>query len=193
MLAKGGESIVGVAANSSSATASWISRLLLTIDKNSGQIPGLFLQLSTIGIDGSPRCRTVVCRRVDRIGDSHGRLLVCTSMISDKWAELKQNPHWEICWYFSHTREQYRLRGDIIQFFHLPVHTEAQEIWDTMSTSAKEMFTKASPSSPSATSSNGNTTAEATEQRHYETFGVLSFSPKFIQLLELVSGNITTW
>jgi pyridoxamine 5'-phosphate oxidase len=188
MLTKGGEAIT------TTTHQAWISRLLWTIDKNSGQIPGLFMQLSTIGLDGSPRCRTVVCRRVENQNpgvdnvDGGGKLLICTSLTSDKWLELKQNPKWEICWYFAHTREQYRLRGDSVHFFQLPMHKEAQEIWNTMSSSAKEMFTKAS-----APGVNGANESVANEQHHYDTFGVLAFTPKFVQLLELTSGNITSW
>lgn len=152
------------------ALPTWTARLMQSIEANKPQ--PLFFTLSTLAPDGSPRSRTVVCRRVVPDGDS-GRLVICTSTDSDKWAELSRDPRFEICWYFATSREQYRLRGSAIECFTLP-HAAAQAVWNSMSDSARAMFYNAST-------------------KKIESFGVISFRPSFIQLLELTSGTTTNW
>lgn len=156
----------------STATAavlpSWSSRLLIAVRENHPQ--PLFFTLATLALDGSPRNRTVVCRRID---EQYSRIFICTSMESNKWKELERESRFEICWYFNQTREQFRFKGNKVEFFRVP-QLEAQAIWDEMSHSARSLFNNISTGPNSI-------------------FGVIAFSPNEVELLNTNNGIITKW
>ncbi len=77
-------------------------------------------QLATIALNGGPRNRRVVFRGFDGCGESgesgegsSGGFLIITDARSDKYAELKANNRAELSWYFTQSREQFRLRGQV--------------------------------------------------------------------------------
>ena len=166
-------------ATSSSISAGargWVNRLQSSIEENPSGT-GLFFQLSTLGLDGSPRCRTVVHRvLMDDRSEERPHLLICTSTQSDKWAELMKDSRFEICWYFGGSREQYRMRGSRVRFLLKGKDFQADQVWNEMSATAKEMFLK--------------NTASKSEPVN---FGVLAFHPTFVQLLDLRTGEVSTW
>jgi hypothetical protein len=152
-------------------TPAWVTRLRGMIEANKPQ--PFFFTLCTLGLDGTPRARTVASRQV--VGDEtqKGKLVICTDTTSEKWAELSKNPNFEICCYFATSREQLRLRGSDVQFFRRP-SPEAEEVWHGMSETAKATFMNAST-------------------KQVENFGVLTFRPHTAQLLETMTGAITSW
>ena len=151
-------------------SSSWTASLLQSIDKNRPQ--PLFFNLCTLSrLDKSPRSRTVVCRKLQHSG---GRILICTSTVSEKWKELRSDPRFELCWYFTESREQYRLKGDRVEFLLRVEDADADQVWQDMSDSAKQTFTKVIGDKK-------------------DPFGVLAFHPSAVELLELTSGKISTW
>ena len=66
-----------------------------------------WLQLATMGLDGTPRVRTLVFR------GWHGgdRLELYTDRRSAKFEELVQQPNVELCWLLPKAKQQYRFRG----------------------------------------------------------------------------------
>ncbi|WP_295880554.1 pyridoxamine 5'-phosphate oxidase family protein [uncultured Thiohalocapsa sp.] len=66
------------------------------------------VQLASIGLDGTPRVRTVVLRGVDRAAR---QLRVHTDRRSPKFAELAERPPVEVCAYDPRSKIQIRVRG----------------------------------------------------------------------------------
>ncbi len=93
--------------------ASW-QELLSQAQLQNPQAHNRFAQLATIQDVGSPRpaVRTVTVRFF--LDD--GRLLITTDSRADKVSELMANPACELCWYFTETRQQFRIqaKGHII-------------------------------------------------------------------------------
>ena len=72
-----------------------------------------FVQLATTRLDGSPAVRTVVMRGFVAEQPQHLQLKFATDARSTKCQQLSNAPAVELCWYFSHTWEQFRLRGQM--------------------------------------------------------------------------------
>lgn len=101
----------------SSATAKQITpaepptwrNLLDTAQHNNPARHNQFAQLATLqgGDEPRPAVRTVVVRGF--LDD--GRLMISSDMRSEKVQDLKQHPSCELCWYFTESREQFRLHA----------------------------------------------------------------------------------
>ena len=85
----------------------WLPQISSCQKKESKLPSSKYVQLSTIGIDKSPRVRTVVFRGWS---DSY-KMKIFTDKRSLKIKEIKNNKNVEICWYFQKSRCQFRLRG----------------------------------------------------------------------------------
>lgn len=70
-----------------------------------------FMQLATVQESGLPANRTVVFRGFYK---QSGTITMITDKRSEKIQQLKQNPAAEICWYFSESREQFRIAGSLV-------------------------------------------------------------------------------
>ncbi len=66
-----------------------------------------WIQLATIGIDNTPRVRTVVFRGWSQSYE----MKILTDKRSQKYKELDLNNNVEICWLFSGSKCQFRFRG----------------------------------------------------------------------------------
>ena len=113
----------------------WIECLKVALKKNRRDPSSRYFQLATIRHDGSPANRTVVFRgfglndEIQLISDTRSR----------KISELKQKKNAAICWYFSNTREQFRISG----FVKTEKNREsdlAQELWQKISEQARSQF-----------------------------------------------------
>jgi len=88
----------------------WRQKLESAIQNNAQQAHSRFFQLATVDTKQMPACRTVVFRG---FMDSTHALIAHTDVRSEKILQLRNNAHAEICWYFSDTREQFRLTSKI--------------------------------------------------------------------------------
>ncbi len=66
-----------------------------------------WIQIATIGLDNTPRVRTVVFRG----WTDNYEMKVFTDIRSQKYQELDKNNNVEICWLFSQSKCQFRFRG----------------------------------------------------------------------------------
>lgn len=151
------------------ATSGFVPRLWQSIHQNrSSPSQPLLFTLCTVSLEGAPRGRWVVCRKVHE----DASLVICTSTESNKWKELKANSAFEICWYFATTREQFRIRGQDVELLshNAPL---SRQIWADMSESARDLFRK--------------------EREDCTQFGVIKLSPNQVELLETTSGQVTRW
>ena len=85
----------------------WLSCLTSAIKKEKGYQSARWIQLATIGLDNTPRVRTVVFRGWSKLYEME----IYTDQRSEKYNELSLNNNVEICWIFLKSRCQFRFRG----------------------------------------------------------------------------------
>ena len=99
--------------------------------------------VASIGVDGAPRQRTMVLRKVDPIKRT---LRFNTDARSQKWQELVQLPHVSVLAYSAWDKVQVRLSG----FATLDRHSElAERVWTSMRDQSRVAY--AQPDAPGAT------------------------------------------
>lgn len=159
----------------------WHERLKKSIAKNKRDAHNRYFQLATTGEDGTPRVRMVVFRGFVEDGVS---LSCITDTRSQKIKELASCASVEIGWYFTHTREQYRLRCDTMictasddsQFS----TDEREKMWVVLSEAARTQFFRNTPGLPEGTGSN-----LAITNTPPDTFAVIIFEPRSVDHLVL--------
>tara|TARA_Y100001968_G_scaffold241606_1_gene225171 strand:- start:3883 stop:4425 length:543 start_codon:yes stop_codon:yes gene_type:complete len=99
-----------------------------------------WVQLATIGVNITPRVRTVVFRGWSKSYE----MFIYTDKRSNKYHELNLNNNVEICWLFSRSRCQFRFRGksSIVSDLALFCH------WEKLSDNSKSMWSWPSPGDP---------------------------------------------
>jgi PPOX class probable FMN-dependent enzyme len=110
----------------------WLERLEQSLVHHAQKPSAMFAQLATIDLNNRPANRTVVFRS---FRDS--ALCFTTRKDSEKVAHLQSNPWAELCWYFTDSREQYRMMGKC----HVSKCDYSETIWRTLSDATKQMFT----------------------------------------------------
>ena len=94
----------------SASATQWKSLLMAALHRNRSDKGVRFLQLATVDRQHRPRNRTVVFRG---FADDSATIMLAVDRRSEKLEQLERNPHAAICWYFSKTREQFRLTGPV--------------------------------------------------------------------------------
>ena len=120
------------------------------------------MQLATVTEAGLPAVRTVVFRGwmqnpigddadADKLQDSIDtdvHLKFITDLRSFKMSQSKVG---EVCWYFTETREQFRLRGDLLMVTHENTDSrltrQRSGLWKSISDSARESYSWPAPGS----------------------------------------------
>jgi len=129
--------------------APWRSPLSRALHRNRAQAFCRFLQLATIRADGSPANRTVVFRGF--LDGSNLLMFICDRR-SEKTAQIEHNPDAEACWYFTKTREQFRLSGRLVVVSADtmdPALVEARsQLWQRISDNARLQFAWPEPKAP---------------------------------------------
>jgi PPOX class probable FMN-dependent enzyme len=123
--------------------------LLASAQSNNPDAHNRFAQLATVQLGQEPRpaVRTVAVRFF--LGD--GRLLISSDMRNEKMAELAANPACELCWYFTQTREQFRISGRAQVVSAVEARLEAklegamQRTWDARSAAAQQSYSWPQP------------------------------------------------
>ncbi|MEM9924753.1 MAG: Npun_F5749 family FMN-dependent PPOX-type flavoprotein [Cyanobacteria bacterium P01_D01_bin.50] len=133
------------------AIAPWRSYLASALKKNRTQPSTRYFQLATVRSDGTPANRTVVFRGF--LGDTD-KLKIITDSRSEKIIEINNQSWGEICWYFTNTREQFRIAGRIIitdvNHQDSKLQKARQSTWEDLSDNARIQFAWAHPGKPRA-------------------------------------------
>ena len=87
----------------------WISQISSYQKKESKFNSNRWIHIATIGTDNCPRVRTVVFRGWSQSYE----MKLFTDKRSQKFTELELNNNVEICWLFSKSKCQFRLRGKV--------------------------------------------------------------------------------
>ncbi|MBE9140647.1 pyridoxamine 5'-phosphate oxidase family protein [Nodosilinea sp. LEGE 07088] len=171
-----------------SALAPWRSPLARALHRNRSKPYSRYCQLATVTAVGRPANRTVVFR--GWLPDTNTFTLV-TDRRSAKVADIAAHPWAEACWYFTHTREQFRLGGPI------QVITSAdsadsslasirQTAWEGLSANARQQFYWPHPAQPR--SAEADFLSQSGGETAPKTFCLVLLSPQQVDHLEL-RGN----
>jgi PPOX class probable FMN-dependent enzyme len=173
--------------------ASWRSPLSRAIHRNRSQPHSRYLQLATVTPQGNPSNRTVVFRGFVDDESYENVLKFVTDIRSEKILHFQYQPNAEICWYFSKTREQFRIAGKIIVVTvdegQKELQLLRQQAWQKLSDKAREQFTWSSPGKLT-TNLNSDLTltskeAEIDRERPLANFCLLLLNPQRVDHLEL--------
>ncbi|WP_460207190.1 Npun_F5749 family FMN-dependent PPOX-type flavoprotein [Scytonema sp. NUACC21] len=91
--------------------APWRSPLARALHRNRSEPHSRYFQLATVQADGRPANRTVVFRG---FRDDTNQLKIITDSRSQKFDQINYQAWGEACWYFTNTREQFRLAGELV-------------------------------------------------------------------------------
>ena len=130
------------------ALAPWRSALARALHRNRSRPYSRYFQLATITPMGRPANRTVVFR--GWLPDSNTLTLI-TDQRSAKVNDIAAHPWAEACWYFTDTREQFRLAGSIqvVTAEADPALCQArQNSWEVLSDNARQQFYWPHPAQP---------------------------------------------
>ncbi|MGB3201617.1 MAG: Npun_F5749 family FMN-dependent PPOX-type flavoprotein [Nodosilinea sp.] len=134
-----------------SPLAPWRSPLARARHRNRSKPFSRYFQLATVTAEGHPANRTVVFR--DFLPDTN-TLTVITDQRSAKVADIAAHPRAEACWYFTETREQFRLAGPITVVENADADSDAdledarQTAWEALSDNARQQFYWPRPAQP---------------------------------------------
>lgn len=126
--------------------APWRSFLANALKKNRSQPHSRYFQLATVRSDGTPANRTVVFRG---FLENTNKLKIITDSRSEKITEINNQSWGEICWYFTNTREQFRIAGNIIivdaNYQDSELQKARESTWQDLSDNARIQFAWAHP------------------------------------------------
>ncbi|MFZ9168340.1 pyridoxamine 5'-phosphate oxidase family protein [Vulcanococcus sp.] len=105
-----------------------------------------WLQLATVGTDGTPRVRTLVFRG----WGGPAELDLLTDGRSSKSAELQVEPRVELCWLLPKARSQFRLRGRRLSLAGDRLDQARQQHWQQLHPGARSLWGWPEPGAPFA-------------------------------------------
>jgi pyridoxamine 5'-phosphate oxidase len=136
---------------SNKSLAPWRSHLASAIHRNRSKPYSRYLQLATVTPEGYPTNRTVVFRGFLANEDC---LIFITDSRSAKIQDIQAQPQAEACWYFTETREQFRLAGTLklveAHEADLNLQLARKTAWQSLSDAARLQFTWPNPGKPQA-------------------------------------------
>ena len=132
--------------------APWRSPLSSAIHRNRSKPHSRYFQLATVTPEGFPANRTVVFRGF--LDDELNRLKTITDSRSAKIQDIKHQPIAEACWYFTKTREQFRIAGKLQLITANTTDSNLQQArhttWQNISDSARSQFAWPQPARSAA-------------------------------------------
>ena len=130
----------------------WRSLLSSAIHRNRSKPYSRYFQLATVTPEGYPCNRTLVFRGF--VEDERSSLKMITDLRSGKIQDIEQQEIGEICWYFTKTREQFRIQGNLRLVTAEEKDLELLKIrkttWQNLSDAARSQFAWPDPGKPVA-------------------------------------------
>lgn len=184
----------------------WRQRLARSLHINRSQVHSKYYQVASVCPSGRPKNRTMVFRGF-LMGTQN--LLSVTDLRSEKVSEWQgeEKLHFEICWYFTGSREQYRVAGEValisnvlessyqdLDLGELTKTSLIKQQWSNLSSNAKEPFFSSSPKAPFDDNSTlltpqeePTTSANDVNMESSDNFCVIVFTPLTVDYLNLKS------
>ncbi|MBE9043387.1 pyridoxamine 5'-phosphate oxidase family protein [Pleurocapsales cyanobacterium LEGE 10410] len=132
--------------------APWRSPLSSAIYRNRSKPFSRYFQLATVTPEGHPANRTVVFRGF--LDDQSDVLKAITDLRSTKIQDIEHHPVGEVCWYFTKTREQFRIAANLqlvtVAETDPTLQQARQTTWHNLSDSARSQFAWPDPAKPVA-------------------------------------------
>ncbi|WP_041237678.1 Npun_F5749 family FMN-dependent PPOX-type flavoprotein [Gloeothece citriformis] len=173
----------------SDSLAPWRVALSRALHLNRSQPYSRYFQLATITPEGFPKNRTVVFRGYL---DNTNQIKIVTDLRSEKVNQINYQPWGEICWYFTKTREQFRLSGRLTlitpNYPDSTLQKERQLAWQQLSDSARLQFTWPEPGQLRIEDNSAFSAASPAPEHPLEHFCLLLLDPEKVDHLEL-RGN----
>ncbi len=142
--------------------------------------PARWLQLATVGADGTPRVRTVVFRG----WAGPAALDLLTDGRSAKIHDLAHQPAVELCWLLPKARSQFRLRGELVSLAPEPLQRERAHHWARLTPGGRALWAWPEPGAP--LSRNAAFVPELGDDTPLpESFVLLRIAISQVELLEL--------
>ncbi|KAF5835036.1 hypothetical protein DUNSADRAFT_8039 [Dunaliella salina] len=127
----------------------WRTKLQASLQRHEGVPFSKFFQLATIKPDGRPSNRTVVFRG---FLEGTNDIQLVSDIRYNKVAEAARNPAAEVAWYFTDSREQYRLSGLLTMVGPDHENQALQDaraaVWRGMSDKARAQYLWPAPGAP---------------------------------------------
>jgi pyridoxamine 5'-phosphate oxidase len=170
----------------SDSLAPWRSQIARALHLNRAKPYSRYVQLATISPEGLPTNRTVVFRGFFPKTD---QLQFITDTRSDKYSHLQKQSWGEICWYFTKTREQFRLAGTFTLITSQNNHSEliaARKImWQNLSEPARIQFTWTNPGKIRQNTPEALTSSPPSPIKPLDNFCLLLLIPQKVDHLQL--------
>lgn len=129
--------------------APWRGPLARALHRNRSKPHSRYAQLATLSAHGRPANRTVVFRGFYHHSNT---LMFVTDTRSAKVTDITQTPWGELCWYFTQTREQFRLSGAITLITadaaDAALGQARRERWEALSEASRQSFHWPQPRHP---------------------------------------------
>ena len=164
----------------------WFSHVNAALSKESKFNSSRWVQVATIGLDNTPRVRTVVFRGWS---DAY-EMLIYTDKRSKKYQELKTNNNVEICWLFSQSKCQFRFRGKS----RIDVGKDKVLHWNKLSEESKLMWSWPCPGE-NIRNENNNSCEKKSISNHLNNFILLKIELNHVDhlLLQKPIHRRTRW
>lgn len=175
--------------------ASWREPLDRALNRNHSQPHSRYFQLATVRTDGHPANRTVVFRGF--LGETN-QIKIVTDGRSEKADQIYQQPWGEICWYFTETREQFRIAGQMALVGAAHPDPELQTarsiLWQELSDKARASFLWPHPGTACAGGDARPRAFSPTDPaKPEEHFCLLLLDPVMVERLELTGARHNRW
>jgi pyridoxamine 5'-phosphate oxidase len=141
----------------------------------------LVMTLATVATDGSPRARSVICRRID----PDCSFWFTTDARSAKCDQLRANRAAEAVSWMPEVRQQFRVRGivDLLNGDH--PGSERDTLWKQLSDESRAMFFWPHPGSPRVTEADAFPLRVEAGQSPPSTFELLALRGSEVEHLDL--------
>ena len=170
----------------SAAIAPWRSPLSRALHRNRSKPYSRYFQLATVHPDGRPANRTVVFRG---FFPDNNALMFVTDERSHKVEDVTVYPFAEACWYFTETREQFRLAGTlaVVDADHpeSSLRQVRQRVWEDLSDQARLQFYWPHPGQPRTDDATRFQEPSSDAQNPSEVFCLGLLNPTSVDHLEL--------
>ncbi len=174
--------------------APWRSPLAKALHLNRSLAFSRYFQLATITSEGKPANRTVVFRGF--LQDTN-QIQIITDSRSEKITQIEGQSWGEICWYFTKTREQFRILGNLniiaANCQDEALKTARINVWKNLSDSGRIQFAWPDPKQQRSEDNQAFEGLEVSEKQPVANFCLLLFNPEKVDRLELRGNPQSRW
>ena len=158
----------------------WVEELSRALKEEFGDGPHV-CALATIDKNGSPRNRSVVCRKIS----PDGSLWVVSDARSEKNEQLKAAPNAEVCFWLPGRREQFRVGGSVKIWGGAANEPGRLEVWKGLSDASRALFFWPSPGAKRLDPPENFPPAAEASRPPPPSFEVLILRPRRVEQLQL--------